>query len=283
MSDWAPWINDPDDPADTYMTEAEMRAAARRATGLTVDYDPEQPRADKGSPNGGQWVKEGSDVSWTKSGMTKESRQKALDEIQNDLSKAVHVDEDDQPTNDPDELIAMANAAAESFTDAIAKIAQMVGGRPVFPPKGPVKGKDRIIEKATLEYGGKVSEVKDMLRATIETDTIEDARIAATTFIARMGENVLRVKDRIMQQDRGYRDILINFRAENGVVSEVQFNAMPMIKAKQEDGHSIYEELRANPNMDPAKVKTLTERMDEIYKRAYDEAGDSKWLRSKGQ
>lgn len=286
MNNWAPWIDDADDPADSYMTPEQNTLAARRAAGLLLDYDPDQPRAPKGAGNGGQWVKEGEEEgggSWTKSGMTKESREKAMDDIQRDMSMAVHHEEDDQPTEDVDELIAMAQEAEQSFRKAIDKIASNVGGKPVYPPKSLVKGKERILEKAKLDYGGKVSEVKDMLRATIQTDTIEDARIAASVFIAEMGESVLRVKDKIISVERGYRDILINFRAENGVVSEVQFNATAMVREKFGEGHKLYEIVRANPDMDPAEAQKLIDKMNGIYDAAYDEAGDSKWMRSKGQ
>lgn len=286
---WAPWSTDPDDPRENLMTQEEIDAASRRVVAL--DYNPNHHPA--GSPKGGQFApKEGGseaseraaeDVNWSQSGMTPESREKALDEIQKDLSKAVPPEEDDQPTDDVDLLIDLANKAEPVFKETIEKIAKLVNGQSVYPPKTAVKGKARILEKAQLDYGGKVSEVKDMLRATIQTETIEDARIAAQTFIARMGENVLRVKDKIISVDRGYRDILINFRTENGIVSEVQFNARPMIREKFGEGHKLYEEIRSKPNMDPAEVMRLTNRMNEIYDAAYDEAGDSKWLRSKGQ
>ena len=273
---WAPWATDPDDPSESMMDESEMLGAARRARVFISDYDPDQPRAPKGSSTGGQWTTKGgaNNISATE-------REYLIEAIQKDFSKAVPDEEDDQPVNDADKLIEMAHEAAPGFTQALTEIAQEVGGEPVFPPSGPVKGKARMLEKATLDYGGKVSEVKDVLRGTISTDTVENARIAASMFISRMGENVLRVKDRIMQVDRGYRDILINFRAENGVVSEVQFNAMPMLREKQGQGHAIYEQIRANPNLPEVKIKSLTQQMDEIYNRAYDEAGDSKWMRSK--
>lgn len=291
MNQWAPWSTDPDDAAETMMTPEENTLAASRAAGiLAMDYDPNQPRAGKGSPNGGQWVKEGDDDggSWTKSGMTPASREKALEAIQADMTAAVPEDEDDQPTNDVEELIRMAHEAKGEFKHTIEGFAQFVNkqhkltAETVYPPEDKfVKGRDRLIEKAELDYGGKVSEVKDMLRATIQTETIEDARIAANVFIARMGENVLRVKDKIISVKRGYRDILVNFRTENGLVTEIQFNAKPMVREKFGEGHKLYEIVRANPNMDPKEAQKLLDKMNGIYDAAYDEAGDSKWLRSK--
>lgn len=223
------------------------------------------------------------DVKWEK-GLSPQAREEALRKIQKDMSIAVPENQDDQPVNDADKLIEMAKAASPSFIETIQNVAKAVNGTAVFPTNketntfDPVKGKKRILEKAENDYGGKVAEVKDMLRATIQTESMEDARIAAQSFIAQMGERVLRVKDKIWQVDRGYRDILINFRTENGVVSEVQFNAGPLLDVKP-TGHKLFELIRSKNALTLEDKQHLNKVMDDLYDRAYDAAGDTKWLR----
>lgn len=255
---WTPWIDCPDDPHIGLMTEEESQNAARNvARILTKDagFNPDEVRGYHG-----RWVA-GSSVP----------------DIRSDLSRTATSSMILQPVNDPDKLITMAKAAEPDFRKTIEGVAKAVGGESIFPPGTAVKGKPRILQKAKLEYNGQYSRIVDMLRATVKTATAEEARKAAAIFITRMGDHVLRVKDTIYKVDNGYRDILINFKANNGIVSELQFNSTHLIAAKFGEGHKLYEFIRSCIDCTKEEIMRATMKMDSLYNTAYDRDGDSKW------
>ena len=190
-----------------------------------------------------------------------------------------------QPVKDLDELYDRAKAEERGFKDAVESSARAVGGSVAYTPPEfaepgtTLKSRASAERKARDEYGGDASKLRDVLRATVVGDTIEQARRAAADFIEKNGENVLRVKDRFVESMSGYRDILINYRTPGGLVAEIQFNGKDMLAAKNGEGHRIYERLRA-PGLDVRAVIALKTRSESVYGSAYRRDGDGNWGKS---
>ena len=155
-----------------------------------------------------------------------------------------------------DELIKNATAAnpdLKSITEAIAKV------KGCTPKMGPIKKKDRIVEKVTADYEGDYSKVWDACRSTIICD--KNAGVQATAAVVGSVGNmfhtdsggavvtVTRVKDRWTSPDiTHYRDYLLNVQMKNKVICEIQVSSGPMYKAKQGEGHKFYKVMRTVGN-----------------------------------
>jgi len=146
-----------------------------------------------------------------------------------------------------------------------------------------LKSRKSAERKVQNELGGDPSQLRDVLRATIVSQKIEDVRAAAAKFMEANKANIVKVKDRIVNPaPGGYRDILINFRTPNGLISEVQFNTPVMIKAKLGDGHRIYEAVRVlearKSGGGHARMKEfLKKKSEQLYDGAYQAGGNGNW------
>ena len=145
-----------------------------------------------------------------------------------------------------------------------------------------LKGRDRAMEKAVSDYGGKATGLVDILGGTIEYETFEDV-VKGFSECSKVGLKSVREKNRIANPTAaGYRDIMLNVALDNGHVAELQFNLTGMLAAKDK-GHKQYEEARsleayykeANFALDAenfAKLKRLYNEMRDIYGGAAKEA-----------
>ncbi|MBF6355253.1 hypothetical protein IU449_11985 [Nocardia higoensis] len=102
------------------------------------------------------------------------------------------------------------------------------------------KGRARVEEKL-IEYENDAGQLVDLAGAKITFDRVEQI-YRALDHIERSGEKILRVKDRfIVPADSGYRDILMNIQAPNGLVVELRLHLKSIDKVSDKFDHALYE------------------------------------------
>lgn len=124
-------------------------------------------------------------------------------------------------------ILQKAKEAAPELQDEAKKVADAVGGT-LVPIN--LKSGERILEKANNKYGGDLNKVTDTVRTTIMT-TYDKLETAAAKLNALPG--IVRVKIQDGEEYFGYKGILANWKASNGVVAEIQVNAPGMLYAKE--------------------------------------------------
>lgn len=188
-----------------------------------------------------------------------------------------------QPVQSLNELYDRAKKAEKPFKNLMEETAKKFNSEVMYTPPeyaepGTIlKSSSSSKRKLAKELGNDPKLLRDVIRATIASDTVEDTRKAAAQFIGEQGDNILRVKDRYVNAlAGGYRDILINYRTPEGLVAEVQFNSKNMVKAKNETAHALYETARELVNPTKAELEHLEQQMAQIYEHAYIADGDGK-------
>ena len=141
------------------------------------------------------------------------------------------------------DLFGKAEAEKPGFDEAITKIAQAFRGQPKLAP---IKGVERSTAKIASDYAGDASKIKDLLRATIEVDSIADARLAIDQIkkefeVLSSGQRDL--LDPAVPSVDGYRDAKFNVKVGD-IVAEVQVNLPEMMAAKKAV-HHLYEQRSA--------------------------------------
>lgn len=143
-----------------------------------------------------------------------------------------------------DAMRAAAEVEKPAFDDALREIAKAAGGD-VHLAK--VKGVDRAAAKAVSDYGGDVTQLKDLLRGTIVVSTVEGASAAIAEIekrfdvLAKGRRNNLRPEASPLD---GYRDAKLNVRLPGGLLAEVQVNVPEMLAVK-EKLHDLYKQRSA--------------------------------------
>ncbi len=140
---------------------------------------------------------------------------------------------------------------------------------------GGIKGEKRATEKVNADYEGQWGMLHDVLRGTVAVDTLQDIPKAVetlTTYMESKGWKLAKKpKDRVNSPtDQGYRDILLNFQSPDGLITEVQVNTKPMIKAKGMPGHELYEQARKIE----ADAKTAGRPMTPEEQQRYDDLAE---------
>lgn len=180
------------------------------------------------------------------------------------------------------DVYARAAQAKPEFDGAIAAVAAASGGRAELTP---LKSTGRAVDKINGDYSGDASRIKDVLRATVEVKTLEEAKRAIGALTGHPGLQVLDSGARDLLSVGapsldGYRDAKFNVRLANGTTAEVQINVKDMADAKL-IGHSLYEERdallrRARVENRPltaeeaARVKDLGGLMEALYEPVWD-------------
>lgn len=168
---------------------------------------------------------------------------------------------------------------AKSFVDHLTThVADEFGGTPHLAP---IKGVARVAEKVATDYGGDASKVRDFVRSTITVPDTESAGKA----LARVRQLDHPVGDPKINIDTpipsGYRTIIQNVRAPNGMVGEVQITLPELLAAKKNGGDDIYNQMRSleakyvgiePPANVKAKIAALNGEMRQLYGDAYDAA-----------
>ena len=204
---------------------------------------------------------------------------KTKPDIRKSMNKVTEVAASTQPVKSLDELYERARAEEPAFRKMVEDIAEVTGSKPKFGEKDGsiLKTRESSERKLRDELGGDFTKLRDVLRGTVVGDSVEKTRDAAATFVAKQGDNVLRVKDRhVGPTSSGYRDILVNFRTPGGLVAELQFNSKAMTAAKEGQGHKLYDAIRGGA-LAGKSFDELQEAARAIYEKAYADDGDGHW------
>lgn len=208
-------------------------------------------------------------------------------DIRRDMTWAGSHDQS-QPVKDMDELYRKSKDEEDAFRAMVEKQAEQSGVGTKFPPTKSsepgtlgMKTKARAERKAREDYGGDVTKIRDVLRASFIGDSVVKTRNAAADFITAHRDSVIRIKDRFTNPSLGYRDILVNYRTPSGLIAEVQFGSKSILAAKSGEGHKVYAEIQALQNGhfdDRASAdKALTDlekKETHLYETAYNADGD---------
>ena len=212
--------------------------------------------------------------------VTPEERDYVITAVKLDLS-LTRKEAQTQPVKDLDELYEKAFADEAGFKDEMTALAADFGAEVKFA-KGEngttLKKRATSERKVNTEYNGDASQLRDVLRSTIVSTDVVGTREAAYEYIKQKGDDIVRVKDRIMKSvEGGYRDILVNVRTASGLIAEVQFNSKNMLNAKLGRGHEIYELIRTNRTaMSKEQLLAFEKELSDLYTKAYENDGNGK-------
>lgn len=190
-----------------------------------------------------------------------------------------------QPVQSVDELYERARKAEGPFKTLMEELAKKYSSEVQYTPEEyaepgtTLKSRKSAERKLSSELGSDPKLLRDVIRATVVSDKIEDTRKAAADFIGEHGDSILRVKDRYVNEMKGgYRDILINYRTPEGLVAEVQFNSKNMVSTKNGKAHALYEQIRELPpgSGTARTIEHLEQQMAAMYEEAYQADGDGK-------
>lgn len=166
-----------------------------------------------------------------------------------------------------------ALAALPEFKAEMQTLADQVGGRLIM---GPLKSAKRSIEKLLTELGGDVSKLKDLVRGTVEVDTVPQIMRLQELLSARADldgtvRNGYAPDAKLMPTH--YRDVKANLTIA-GHSTEIQANLPAMIEAKEKLAHPLYEKSRvidAKAEKTPEDLAQLRE-LERLQREIYDEA-----------
>lgn len=148
-----------------------------------------------------------------------------------------------------------------------------------------LKGEKRAEEKVNGKYGGDWSRLTDVIRATVAVSSKSEIPGAVDAVRKEMADHGWKIAEKPDNRitnptPGGYRDLNLLFRSENGHLAEIQINTKAMIRAKEGDGHKLYEDYRRidesikSSNREPTaeekdKLRTLSARMSSLYNDAW--------------
>jgi hypothetical protein len=188
-----------------------------------------------------------------------------------------------QPYNDWEMLAVLGEGGRKQMTDGLVGLSKklelkLASGPPedmtpadLKDPQGrifigPNKTLKRAREKVEKDYEGDWSQLRDVVRATIAMNSVDEIAKAFKTVEASGLQVQQRPKDNFTKPTKeGYRDLNTAIKLPNGMVAELQYNLKPMLLAK-EKAHPLYEALQTirrkydgsdepGPDWDPADAK----------------------------
>ncbi len=176
---------------------------------------------------------------------------------------------------DLDRIYSLSKEAKPDFDQWVTKLADRHGGRPILAA---IKERDRAVEKALMMFGGDAEKVRDIVRATIAVDTVEQlnqlvADLQGIPFDIVYQRNLYEAGRTL---PGGYQDAKLDIRFGN-IFVELQINTEKMIKAK-DLAHPLYEQRRtlaakgekrqALSLDDRAEIQRLDQQMQAIFDQA---------------
>jgi hypothetical protein len=182
----------------------------------------------------------------------KDGGDKPLFENTQDLPRNVY-----QPHKTEDDLYKAAEQALPKFKDALANVAKLIGGQvsstveDALDAKGPavvvapLKGKERARQKVQADYAGNWDELRDVLRATIKCDSVDELHQAVAGLKQAGIEMAKAPKNRFDNPTpEGYRDALLVVKVPGSdMLAEVQLHLSHVLAAK-DAGHEHYNTIR---------------------------------------
>lgn len=146
-------------------------------------------------------------------------------------------------------LLKDAVNAKPQFDDELRRIGAEAGATVLIAP---VKSLGRAFAKVHEKYGGRYDGVTDLVRGTLQCDSLQTLEACAKALAQSVTFKVVRVKNRLdpaFTSGNGYRDVLCNVKVgaarDACCVGEVQLNLAPFVDIKEGAGHACYEAARA--------------------------------------
>ena len=182
------------------------------------------------------------------------------------------------------QMFEAAARAKPQFDDIVRGIVAEVQG--TVAQLADLKGVKRSFEKIRDDYAGDPTQIKDLVRGTIEVQSLQQAeavlaRISERFFLLPRGQrNLLRAD---VDPVDGYRDAKFNALVDGHVV-ELQVNVPSMLKAKKQV-HGAYEARskierdskgRERTPAEQAEIDRLNAEMKAVYDAAWTEATSSR-------
>lgn len=189
------------------------------------------------------------DVTWTEKGKSEPHQaeqsfdvQWMLDPDRDDNQKKIDKSQLVQPSGNLDDLYKLAEEARPGFKQFMEQAAKELGAKKLLS-RPELKRKERIQEKMKEDGAKDASQIYDIDGHTLVFDNLEGVAKALRYFMSQGGS--VRIKNNYAKPSpAGYRDININFKLPNGMISEVQINTDAMMEAKDGVGHVFYEVMR---------------------------------------
>jgi len=207
-----------------------------------------------------------------------------------------------QPTGDIKKIYEQAHVAHEKQLDMLNRgkgLDKEIGGTVIRGDKGekvdfdkpgpviligPLKKEDRVNEKVTSDYGGDYSQIRDIVRASVAVDSMDQLEDVVSKLKKAGLKLAKKPNDRFAKPtEAGYRDLMMNVEYPNGHIGELQLHLKGVLKAK-DAGHKFYEEVRtieANAKKDgrttltdeeTKKINEANHKMQGLYQQAWDTA-----------
>lgn len=137
----------------------------------------------------------------------------------------------------------LATAARPSFEASVNEIADTIGASVEY---GDIKHRNRAEQKTAIDYRGDTSKINDLLRTTLEADSLEQAQAILAETGARF--QIIKNKNALDPSIEspyvgGYRDAKLVVITPEGAKAEVQVNLKPMLEAKHK-AHRLYDQWR---------------------------------------
>ena len=145
---------------------------------------------------------------------------------------------------DVEALMAEATEVEPAFHAATKKLIESAGGR---LQQGPLKKKDRVIEKMENDYGGNHLRVVDIVRDTGVFGTMAELLIAVQVLLMGQVFEIVRFKNRLPGNSYGYRDLMMSLKlAGSEHVCELQLHLQSIIDIKPGPSRCESQHLKRN-------------------------------------
>lgn len=165
-----------------------------------------------------------------------------LDSSRSDNSKKIDKKLLVQPSGNLDELYRLAEEGRAEFKQFMEQAKEALGAKTLLS-RPVLKSKERILEKMKEDGAQDASQIYDIDGHTLIFDDLGGVARGLKYF---MGQGAaIRIKNNYANASpAGYRDININIKLPNGMISEIQINTEAMMEAKEGVGHVFYEVMR---------------------------------------
>jgi hypothetical protein len=182
-----------------------------------------------------------------------------------------------QPDLSFDELYKQAQASApmlenigQSILDRLkTQNPEMFEG--VIFEMGPIKTRDRALDKIKRDYDGDFRQIKDLVRGRFVVDTPEQIAIIKQAIIDELDIDSMKDKYAEPSSTTGYRDLNTKIALENDHIAEIQIQQRDMLRVNKVT-HDIMEEMQAIDSQAKAENRILTteesERKERLRKQA---------------
>jgi Leucine-rich repeat (LRR) protein len=152
-----------------------------------------------------------------------------------------------QPSRELREIYVRARERRDPFADILAVVSR-TGKRATEAPReirGPsVKHLARAREKTELDYGGDLSQLRDVLRGSVVCETVDELNEVVDALRALEDVEIVRIKNRFRDDPTpsGYRDVNVNL-VYHGLVVELQIHLAEVLRVADRQ-HVAYEAAR---------------------------------------